>query len=74
MAKKTIKARLDELESGELREKTFKVIHQSLEDENLYYLPDAPEDLMTKAAALEKIGDYCEPIWMIYTKNWREDQ
>lgn len=74
MAKKTIKARLDELEAVKLREKTFQVIHQSLENEDLYYFPNAPEDLMTKAAALKKIGDNCEPIWMVYTKNWREDQ
>lgn len=67
--KKTIKCRLDELETKDV--KPPRVIHQSLDSEDLYYFLDVPDILMTEAEALEKVGDNCTPIWIVYEEDWR---
>lgn len=73
MPKKTVKTRLEELETKrDCRDKPLIVIYQSLEDETLFYFQDTPQDLMTEGDALRKIGDDYDSIWVRYARTWRE--
>jgi len=72
MAKKTIKARLDDLESHRGGLPSI-AIYQNLDNQELYYLDGKPEDLMTEAEILEKVGDVYTPIFITYVRNWRAD-
>ena len=47
------------------------VIHQSLENEDLYYLLDAPGVLITIDEAINRAGDNCTPVFVIYVEDWR---
>mgnify|MGYP000847002467 CR=1 FL=1 len=47
------------------------VIHQSQDNEDLFYLLDAPGVLITLDEALKKAGDNCTPVYVVYVKDWR---
>lgn len=75
MPKKTVKTRLEELEAKrDQHDKPVIVVIQSYDGDNLFYFQNAPQDIMTEEAALQKLGDDYDSIWIRYVKNWRKDE